>query len=63
MTPTAVGMAVAALLAIVWIVLGFGAFLLVALAIAVGAVVGRVVEGRLDLGELLAAVRGRRSSS
>jgi hypothetical protein len=62
-TPTAIGMAVAALLAIVWIVLGFGAFLLVALAIAVGAVVGRVVEGRLDLGELLAAVRGRRSSS
>lgn len=63
MTLTQTGMAVAAVLAIVWISFGFGAFLLVAIAIAVGAVVGRVLEGRLDLSEVVGAIRGRRSSS
>jgi uncharacterized membrane protein len=56
-------MAIGALLAIVWIVLGFWPALFVAVAIAIGAVVGRVVEGRLDVGEVVAAFRGRRSSS
>ncbi len=63
MTPTQIGMALAAVLAIVWIAFGFGAAVLVAVAVLIGAVIGRVVEGRLDLGEILAAVRGRRSSS
>jgi hypothetical protein len=62
-TATQTGMAVAAVLAIVWIGFSFGAFVLVALAIAIGAVIGRIVDGRLDVAEIVAAVRGRRSSS
>jgi len=38
---------------------GFGAFLLVAAVGAVGFVVGRAVEGRLDFGDFL-DLRGRR---
>ncbi len=60
---TVVGAAVGAVLALTWIALGFGAFVLVALAMIVGALIGRAVEGRLDLGALLDVFRGRRSSS
>jgi uncharacterized membrane protein len=56
-------MAIAATLAIVWIAFGFGAFVLVAIAIVIGALIGRYVEGRLDVSGLVSAVRGRRSSS
>ncbi|MGN6446851.1 hypothetical protein [Amnibacterium sp.] len=63
MTTTQTAMAIAAVLAIVWIALGFGAFVLVALAIVIGALVGRYLEGRLDVSGLVSAVRGRRSSS
>ena len=63
MTATQAGMAVGAVLAIVWITLGFGAFVLVALAIVIGALVGRFAQGDLDVSGILAAVRGRRSSS
>ena len=63
MSATAAGAAAGAVLALTWIVLGFGAFLLVALAMLIGAAVGRVAEGRLDLRALADAFRGRRSSS
>ena len=63
MTPTQTGMAVAAVLAITWIAFGFGAAVLVAIAIAIGALIGRAIEGRLDLSEIIGALRGRRSSS
>lgn len=63
MTATQVGMAVGAVLAIVWIAFGFGAVVLVALAMIIGALVGRYIEGRLDVSGIVAAVRGRRSSS
>lgn len=63
MTPVQTGAAVAATLAIVWITLGFGPFVLVALAIAIGALIGRYVQGDLDISGLVSAVRGRRSSS
>jgi len=56
-------MAVAAVLAIVWIVLGFPAFVLTAIAIVIGALVGRFIEGTLDIQGIVNAVRGRRSSS
>jgi len=62
-TPTQTGMAVAAVLAIIWIAFGFGAAVLVAIAIAIGALIGRAIEGRLDLSEIIGALRGRRSSS
>lgn len=63
MSTTQSGMAIAATLAIVWITLGFGYFILVALAIVIGALIGRYLEGRLDVSGIVSAVRGRRSSS
>jgi len=63
MTPTVIGMGVGAVLALTWATLGFWPFVLVAVAIAAGAGVGRVVEGRLDLRGLADVIRGRRSSS
>ncbi|MFB0835939.1 hypothetical protein ACX8Z9_16850 [Arthrobacter halodurans] len=63
MNPTLIGLAVAAVLG--WAALdhGFGGFLLMALFLAVGALAGRVLEGRLDLRGLRDALTGRRSSS
>ncbi len=63
MTPTQTGMAVAAVLSIVWITFTFGAMILVAIAILVGALIGRYVSGELDVSGIVNAVRGRRSSS
>lgn len=63
MSATATGAAGGAVLALTWIVLGFWAFLLVAVAMVIGATVGRIADGRLDLRALADAFRGRRSSS
>lgn len=63
MTTTQTGMAIGAVLAIVWIAFSFGAVILVALAIVIGALIGRYLEGRLDVSGIVSAVRGRRSSS
>jgi uncharacterized membrane protein len=60
---TVVGAGVGALLALTWVSLGFWAFVLVAVAMLVGAVVGRIADGRVDVRALADAVRGRRSSS
>lgn len=62
MTPSTTGLLVGALLAIAALAFGFWAMLFVALAMAIGFGVGRVVEGRLDLHSLADALRGRRSS-
>lgn len=56
-------MLVGAILALTWIILGFWAFLFVAVAMVLGALVGRVVDGRLDLSSLIGAFQGKRSSS
>jgi hypothetical protein len=63
MSATRFGVLVAAVLAIVWVFAGFWPFIGVAAAMAIGAVVGRVIEGRLDLRGLADVLRGRRSSS
>ena len=60
---TRTGILVGAVLALTWIILGFWAFFFVAIAMAVGAVVGRVVDGKLDVSGLVDAFRGKRSSS
>jgi hypothetical protein len=62
-TNTHIGIAIGAVLALTWIVLGFWAFVFVAAAMLVGAFVVRVMDGRLDLRSLSDVVRGRRSSS
>lgn len=64
MTATQTGMAVAAVLAIVWWASGsFWIFLGVAVAIAIGALIGRIADGKLDVSSLVGVVSGRRSSS
>lgn len=63
MTPTVTGMAVAATLVLTWIGFGFGAFVLVLVFMAIGALIGRIIEGKLDIGSLLDLFRGRGSSS
>lgn len=63
MNATVLGAVAGGALAIVWIVLGFWAFVLVVVAALIGAVVARILEGRLDVRALADAFRGRRSSS
>ncbi|GAA4190930.1 hypothetical protein GCM10022288_20980 [Gryllotalpicola kribbensis] len=63
MSKTVVGMALGAVLALSWAALGFWAFVLVLFAMAVGAGVGRIMDGRLDVRTLTDAFRGKRSSS
>ncbi len=63
MSHTAIGMGVGATLALTWLTLGFWAFVLVLVAILIGAIVGRVFDGKLDLKSLAEAFRGKRSSS
>jgi uncharacterized membrane protein len=58
-----IGAAAGAALARTWVVLGFWAFVLVAVAMLVGAIIGRIVDGRLDVRALAEVFRGRRSSS
>jgi uncharacterized membrane protein len=60
---TVAGIFVGAVLALTWIVFGFWAFVFVAAAMAVGALVARVLDGKLDLRSVADAVRGKRSSS
>jgi uncharacterized membrane protein len=62
-TATRTGIAVGAVLALTWVVFGFWVFLFVAVAMAIGALVGRVVDGRLDLSSVVDALRGKRTSS
>ncbi|MHA7275440.1 DUF2273 domain-containing protein [Arthrobacter sp. HLT1-21] len=63
MTPTIVGIALGVVLAFTALTFGFWGFLLMALFIAMGALLGRVAEGKLDLGSVRDALAGRRSSS
>jgi uncharacterized membrane protein len=62
MTTTVAGTLIGAILAVSWLVFGFWGFLLVAVFMAVGALIGRIVSGKLDLRELANAFSGRRTS-
>jgi uncharacterized membrane protein len=62
-TAARTGILVGAVLALTWIVFGFWAFVLVAVAMAIGAAVGRVLDGKLDVSRVVDAVRGKRTSS
>lgn len=63
MNGTVVGAGVGAVLAIVTVTLGFWALVVVAVFMLVGALVGRIVSGDLDVRRLVDVLRGRRSSS
>jgi len=63
MSRTLPGIFIGAILALTWIVFGFWSFLFVAVAMTVGGLVARVLDGKLDLKVVADAFRGRRSSS
>jgi len=63
MNPTIVGMAAGAVLAFAALIFGFWGFLLTLVLVLCGAVLGRIIEGKLDLRGVLDALTGRRSSS
>ena len=63
MTSTKTGILIGAVLAISWLWFGFWAFVFVAVAMAIGALVGRIMDGKLDVSNLVDAFRGKRSSS
>lgn len=63
MTTPRIGMAIGAILALTWVAFGFWAFVFVAVAMAVGAVVGRMLDGTIDARALADIFRGKRSSS
>jgi uncharacterized membrane protein len=60
---TRTGIFIGAILALTGIVFGFWAFVFVAVAMALGALVGRIIEGKLSVSGLVDAFRGKRSSS
>lgn len=63
MNPTVIGLAIAAVLGWAALSYGFGGFLLMAVFLAVGALLGRLADGRLDVRRIRDALTGRRSSS
>ena len=63
MNATVVGMAAGAVLAIVAVTLGFWAFVVTAVFMLVGGLVGRIASGDIDFRRLVDVLRGRRSSS
>ena len=63
MSYTVVGMAVGAVLAWAALVFHFWGFLLMAVFLVVGALLGRAAEGKLDWRSIRDALTGRRSSS
>lgn len=62
MSPTITGAVIGAILAVSIILFGFWGFLLVALFMGVGALLGRIVSGKLDVRGLVGAFSGRRTS-
>lgn len=62
MSATLIGAAVGAVLAISALVFGFWGFLLVALFMGIGALIGRVMTGELDVRDLAGALSGRKTS-
>ncbi len=63
MNATLTGAAIGAVLAFAALIFGFWGFLLVALLMLLGALIGRVMSGQLDLRTLAGAFSGRRTSS
>ncbi len=62
MSTTRIGALVGAVLALTWVVVGFWACVFVAAAMLVGGLVGRIVDGKLDVNGVVNAIRGKRSS-
>ena len=63
MSSTVTGIAVAAVLAASALAWGFWGFILMLIFMAVGAILGRAAEGKLDLRGMIDALTGKRTSS
>ncbi|MBD8101805.1 DUF2273 domain-containing protein [Plantibacter sp. CFBP 8775] len=63
MTASNTGILIGAVLALSWVAFGFWAFVFVAVAMGIGALVARIVTGQTDLNAIVDAVRGKRVSS
>ncbi|MCZ2403348.1 hypothetical protein IV498_09165 [Paenarthrobacter sp. Z7-10] len=63
MNLTVVGIGAGAFLAFMAFAFGFWGFFVAAVLMAVGALLGRAAEGKLDLRGVVDAISGRRSSS
>jgi len=62
MTPTTTGALIGALLALAALLFGFWGFVLMAVFAGIGAIVGRIVSGKLDVRGLADVITGRRTS-
>ncbi|GAA2941213.1 MULTISPECIES: DUF2273 domain-containing protein [Microbacterium] len=62
MSPTVTGALIGALLALAALLFGFWGFLLMALFAGIGAIVGRIASGKIDVRGLADAFTGRRTS-
>lgn len=62
MSATVSGIAIGAVLAFAALIFGFWGFLLVAVFMAVGLLLGRIIEGKLDLRGVANALSGKRTS-
>ncbi|MFZ8758938.1 DUF2273 domain-containing protein [Microbacterium sp. HMH0099] len=62
MSPALTGALAGLVLAVSALIFGFWGFILVALFIAIGAVVGRVMSGQIDIRNVVNAFTGRSTS-
>ena len=62
MSATVIGALVGAILALTALLFGFWGFLLMAVFMGVGAIVGRILSGKIDMRGLANAFTGRRTS-
>jgi uncharacterized membrane protein len=62
MSGSLVGAIIGVVLAIVGLVFGFWGFLLVVVVGGIGAIIGAIVSGRLNVTAVVDAARGRRSA-
>jgi len=62
MSATATGALIGAILAAAALLFGFWGFLLVALFMGIGAAIGRIASGKLDVRGLADVLTGRRTS-
>lgn len=62
MRSSQVGLIIGAILGLALVLEGFGQMLIVALVAAIGWVVARVVEGELDLSDVLSSNRDRKTT-
>ncbi|MBF4551149.1 DUF2273 domain-containing protein [Pseudoclavibacter sp. VKM Ac-2888] len=60
---TRTGILIGAVLALTWIILGFWAFFFVVIAMLIGGLIGRILDGKLNASALVDVLRGRNTSS